>query len=58
MWGERLTGALHRAGVHLTVVPPAGPQRTAALLQGHAAGQHIVTKLLVVQVVVALFALH
>ena len=53
-----LTGAVDGTGVDLTVVPPAGPQRAAALLQGHVAGQHALTQVLIVQAVVALLALH
>jgi len=46
------------AGMDLTVVPPAGSQRTAALLFSHAAGQHLITQVLIIQVVVTLFPLH
>ena len=42
----------------LTVVPPAGPQRAAALLEGHVTGQHALTQVLIVQAVVALLTLH
>lgn len=56
--GVELTCAWDGTGVDLTVVSPAGAQCTAALLQGHAAGQHVVTQVLIVQVVVTLLSLH
>lgn len=46
------------AGMDLTVVPPACSQRTAALLFSHAAGQHLITQVLIIHVEVTLFPLH
>lgn len=45
------------AGVDLTVVPPAGPHSTAALLLGGVSGQHIIAEIGIVQVVIALLPL-
>lgn len=53
-----LTCAWDRTGVDLTVISPASAQRAAALLDGHTAGQHVITQVLIVQVVVALLSLH
>lgn len=53
-----LTCAVDRTGMHLAVVPPAGSQGAAALLQRGLALQHAFTQVLVVQVVVALLSLH
>lgn len=55
---RRLTCAIDGAGVHLAVVPPAGPERAAALLQGDVAAQDALTQVLVVQLVVAVLTLH
>lgn len=42
------TSSLDRTGVDLTVVPPAGPHRAAALLLGGVPGQDVIAEINVV----------
>ena len=50
-----LTGPHHRAREDLTVVSPAGPGCTTALLFGDVGGQHVIAETGIVEIVVAFF---
>lgn len=57
-WNMTFTCATGRAGMHLTVVTPSSSKCAAALLQGDMARQHTFTKVLIVQIIVAVLALN
>lgn len=53
-----LTCTIDGTRIYFTVVAPAGSQRAAALLQCDVTGQHTLTQVLIVQIIVALLPLH